>query len=95
MGNIFANTMPQDNEYAIATNLFYAIVNKEEAIQYYKDFPYNNNIRLYQCTVPQDTKYLYGRYTYYRTINGKANGNEIQTLAVKEIILTKDITNEI
>lgn len=76
-------------------NMTISIVSKEQAIDYYNDFPSDNNIRLYQCEIPQGTRYLYGKYEYWATKESIAIAKEIETLAVEELILTKDITNEI
>lgn len=92
IGHVLSKTIPQGSEYAVLTNMFISIVDKEQAIEYFKDFPYDNNIRIYQCEVPEGVKYLYGKYTYWTS---KAIHNELDVLAVEELILTKDITNEI
>lgn len=92
IGHVLSKTIPQGSDYAVSTNMFISIVNKDQAIEYFKDFPHDNNIRIYQCEVPEGVKYLYGKYTYWTS---KAIHNELNVLAVEELVFTKDITNEI
>lgn len=92
-----ARYIEENGRLAVATNMFSSFTSKDEAIAMFNEFKSKQDFqyRLYECTIPKDTKYIFGDAIIIVTIDNVATDVSYKTIATEDLILTKDITESL